>query len=171
MQLREPQAEADRERDGKFVELLAMTAQKRLELAEAAMRLQVAHRMAALRKQIARCGEPAGAGIRRCDARIPGVSAERSPPQRKAWERAVRDEVGDGEIRFVADAGDHGNERRRNRARNDLFVECPQIFERAAAASEDQHVREFDAIEIAQGRRDVARPLRRPARERDKSCT
>ena len=34
------------------------------------------------------CDAPAGAGIRRCGVRIPGASAPRFPPPRKAWERA-----------------------------------------------------------------------------------
>ena len=37
----------------------------------------------------------------------------------------VRHEIGDGEIGFVADAGDHRNQRRGNRARDNFFVECP----------------------------------------------
>ena len=41
-----------------------------------------------------------------------------------------------------------------NRARDDFLVEGPEIFERAAAAREDQHVGEFRAIEISQGRDD-----------------
>jgi len=44
---------------------------------------------------------------------------------------------------FVADAGDHGNFRSEDSARDYFFVEGPQIFHGAAAAREDQHVDEF----------------------------
>ena len=47
-----------------------------------------------------------------------------------------------------------GISRRGNRARHDLLVESPQIFERTAAARHDHHVREFRAIEIPQSRHD-----------------
>src|SRR5437667_8485385 len=46
----------------------------------------------------------------------------------------VRDEVGDGEIGFVADAGDDGNFRIEDGAGDDLFVEGPEILDGAAAA-------------------------------------
>jgi len=43
--------------------------------------------------------------------------------------RNVRDEVGNGEIGFVADAGDDGNFRIENGAGDNLFVEGPEIFD------------------------------------------
>ena len=69
----------------------------------------------------------------------------------------VGDEIGDGEIGFVADAGDDGNYGFGNRAGHRLFVESPQIFERASAAGQNQHVDSFDAVEIPQGLHDFHR--------------
>ena len=68
----------------------------------------------------------------------------------------VGDEVGDGEIGFVADAGDHRHRRCDDRARQDLLVERPQILERAAAARHDDHVDGFDARDLANRVRDFA---------------
>src|SRR6266850_1905262 len=59
----------------------------------------------------------------------------------------VGNEIGNGEIGFVADAGDHGNFGSEDGARDDFFVEGPQIFHRAAAAGEDEHVHNFSQIE------------------------
>ncbi len=52
----------------------------------------------------------------------------------------IGDEIGDGEIGFVADGGDDRHFGCANGAGDGLFVEGPQIFERAAAASEDDDV-------------------------------
>ena len=46
--------------------------------------------------------------------------------------------------------GDHRNLAGRNRARHHFLVERPQIFERTAAARDDDHVRDLCAIEISQ---------------------
>src|SRR5580704_3051772 len=72
----------------------------------------------------------------------------------------VGDKIGDGEIGFVADAGDDRNYGFGNRAGNRLFVESPQIFERASAAGQNQHVDGFDAVEIPQGLHDFHRRAR-----------
>src|SRR5207248_4162072 len=60
------------------------------------------------------------------------------------------DEIGDGEVGFVADAGDYGNLRIGNRAGDDFFVEGPQVFEGASPAGENQHVHELFCIEELQ---------------------
>ncbi|MDR8939456.1 hypothetical protein FEP67_04374 [Burkholderia multivorans] len=49
-------------------------------------------------------------------------------------------EIGDREIGFVPDAADDRQFARRNRARERFVVERPQIFDRAAAATDEQHV-------------------------------
>ncbi len=74
---------------------------------------------------------------------------------RRSGRAHVRDEIGDREVGFVAHAGDHGNRRRGDGPRDDFFVERPQVFERAAAARDDEHVRKFHAVEIAHGRGDL----------------
>ncbi len=63
----------------------------------------------------------------------------------------VGDEIGDGEIGFVADAGDYGNFRSEDGAREFFFVEGPEIFEGAAAAGEDEHIDHSAAIEELYG--------------------
>ena len=52
----------------------------------------------------------------------------------------VGDEVGDGDVDFVADAGHRRNAAGGDRARHAFVVEAPEVFERAAAARDDQHV-------------------------------
>lgn len=59
----------------------------------------------------------------------------------------IGDKIGDGEIGFVADAGDYGDHALSDSARDGFFVESPEIFERAAAASENQHIDGLFAIE------------------------
>src|SRR3984957_13666630 len=72
----------------------------------------------------------------------------------------VGDKIGDGEIGFMADAGDDGNYGFGNRAGHRLFVESPQIFEGTSAAGQNQHVDGFDAVEIPQGLHDFHRRAR-----------
>src|SRR2546427_8363354 len=64
------------------------------------------------------------------------------------WRRGanVGDKIGDGEIGFMADTGDHGNFGSEDSTGDDFFVERPQIFHGAAATREDQHVDEFPFI-------------------------
>src|SRR6266700_2121432 len=63
----------------------------------------------------------------------------------------IGDEIGDGEIGFVADAGDDGNFGGGDGARHEFFVEGPQIFHGAATAREDENVHESLLIEKFQG--------------------
>ena len=53
---------------------------------------------------------------------------------------AVGDEVSDGEVSFVADGGDDGRRATGYGASDVFFVERPEIFERSAAAGEDDDV-------------------------------
>ncbi len=52
----------------------------------------------------------------------------------------VGDEIGDREIDFVTDTGHDRNLAIEDGARDHFFVERPQVFERATAASNDQHI-------------------------------
>ena len=54
----------------------------------------------------------------------------------------VGDEIGDGEVGLVAYRGDDGEAARCDRAGDALAVEGGQVFERASAAGQDNHVRE-----------------------------
>ena len=73
----------------------------------------------------------------------------------------------------MADRGDQWNQARRRRAHHDFFVERPQIFERAAAARDDQKIGPRHRTALRQriepgdgggdlGRRAVALHLHRP---------
>ena len=62
----------------------------------------------------------------------------------------------DREVGFVADAGNHRHRRGDDRARQHLFVERPQVFERSAAARDDDHVDGLDARDLADRVRDFA---------------
>src|SRR5207253_2626871 len=66
----------------------------------------------------------------------------------------IGNKIGDSEIGFVADAGDDRDFGSEDGARDDFFVEGPQIFHGAAAAREDEHVDEFPSIEKLQGLND-----------------
>ena len=71
--------------------------------------------------------------------------------------------VGNREIGFMANTGHHRQRTRGNRARHRLVVECPQVFDRAAATAHDQY---FNAVHHrARARRlDRRRQRRRRAR-------
>src|SRR5260370_23018772 len=66
----------------------------------------------------------------------------------------VGDEIGDGEIGFVADTGDYGYFRSEDGGGDFFFIESPEIFERATAAGEDQNVDHAPAIEELHGTHD-----------------
>ena len=52
----------------------------------------------------------------------------------------VRNEISDREVHLVADAAHNWNRAGVNGARDDFFMEGPQVFERSAAASQDENV-------------------------------
>src|SRR5579871_5924445 len=51
----------------------------------------------------------------------------------------------------MADAGDHGDDGLRDRARDRFFVEGPEIFERTATSRENEHVDGLLTIEKLKG--------------------
>jgi hypothetical protein len=59
----------------------------------------------------------------------------------------IGDKIGDGEIGFVAYAGNYGNFGGGDGADNFFFIENPEIFERAATARDYQDVYDFSTIE------------------------
>src|SRR5437879_12323214 len=50
----------------------------------------------------------------------------------------VGDEVCDGEVDLMPDCRDHRNVRLVDRTCHCFFVECPEVFDRATAATDDQ---------------------------------
>ena len=65
--------------------------------------------------------------------------------RRWRWRAEVRDEVRDRDVDLVSDRGNHRHRGRRDRPRQDLLVERPEILDRSAAASDDHHVHARDA--------------------------
>ena len=49
----------------------------------------------------------------------------------------IRDKIGDRHVRFVADGAHHGDKAGKDCPRHALVVKAPQVFQRAAAASDD----------------------------------
>ena len=70
--------------------------------------------------------------------------------RRRCRRAQVGNEIGDGEVGFVADRRDHGNRAGGYRAGHLLFVERPQVLGRSAAASDDDDVDAVDARDEAQ---------------------
>lgn len=67
----------------------------------------------------------------------------------------VGGEVGQAEVGLVADGRNHRHLRRGDGARQPLVVERPQVFQRAAAAGEDDHVVTLRGLGALQHRHDL----------------
>lgn len=63
----------------------------------------------------------------------------------------VGNEVGNGEINFVADGGDCRDAGPGEGAGDDFFVEGPEVFEGAAPAGDDDDVDEVEGVELVDG--------------------
>lgn len=63
----------------------------------------------------------------------------------------VGDPIGDGKIGFVADGGEDGDARFKDRLGDDLFVEGPKVFDAASASADDEDVGELVAVEVVDG--------------------
>ncbi len=59
----------------------------------------------------------------------------------RRWRAQIGGVVDQRPVGFVADGGNQRNEARRGGADDDLLVEAPEVFERAAAARDDEDVR------------------------------
>src|SRR5580704_1086994 len=59
-------------------------------------------------------------------------------------------EIRDREIRLMANSGNYRDRTCDNRASYSLFVEGPQVFDRAAAANEQNHIRSLLPAEVAE---------------------
>src|SRR6185437_5691508 len=119
------------------------------------MRLKVANTVAALREQVAHLLDQIALMI----GDVPVEFLSRSDHDFRRGGRSGRAQIGhkirDGEIGFVSYAGDYRHSRSGNRASDNLFVEGPKVFERAAAAGDDHDVGKFGAIEIAKAANDI----------------
>ena len=71
----------------------------------------------------------------------------------------VSDKVGDGEVGLVAHGGNHGETARGDRARHPLGVEGGQIFERSAAAREDDQIGQARGVDHLDRGFDLGRRL------------
>src|SRR5260221_10395378 len=72
--------------------------------------------------------------------------------RRRGWRGSadIGDKISDGEVGFVADAGNYRNGGRGDGARYGFFVEGPQVFHGAAATREEEHIHEFLLVEKLQ---------------------
>src|SRR5579872_2165276 len=147
----EAQAENYSELRGKLVNALTAPPDQHLKLAEAAMRLQIADMVAALREKIADFLHEAALVLADMALEFLARADHHFRGSGRSGRTKIGDKIRDGEIRFVADAGDYWNRGSGNRTRDDFFVEGPQIFERASTARDDQHIRKLSAIEIVNG--------------------
>src|SRR4051812_2011493 len=70
-----------------------------------------------------------------------------SPLRGGTWRRGAHtgNEMGDRLVFFVAAAGDGGHGKGKDRARDRLIVECPEVFLAATAPSDDRDVQILDA--------------------------
>lgn len=126
---------------------------------QAARRAAHVHRLAL--QALGRADQPAREPVELLRARVeptPQAARERALPlaELAQQQRALRAhelrragrrrrahvgrEIGDREIGLVADAADDRHVARRDRARERLVIERPQVLDRAAAAADDQHV-------------------------------
>src|SRR5690606_37634856 len=69
----------------------------------------------------------------------------------------IGDEVGNGDIHFMADRADHGNAAGVDGAGDGFLVEGPEVFQRAAAPADDQYVAITQPVGALDGTDDVAR--------------
>ena len=77
--------------------------------------------------------------------------------RRRRGRPQIGDEVGDRDVGLVSDGGNHRHGRSGDRARHDLLVEGPEIFDGAATAADNDHVDARHAADRAQPARDVER--------------
>src|SRR3989454_8304837 len=68
-----------------------------------------------------------------------------------SWRADIGDEVCDGEIGLVTDAGDDGHAAGVDGAGDDFFVEWPQLFDGAAATSENDDVDVDEPVQLPDG--------------------
>src|SRR5260370_11368724 len=66
-------------------------------------------------------------------------------------------QIANGEVCFVTDAGNRWNRTVGDRARNDLLVERPQIFERSAPAANENDVMDLPSGKMTNRSRDLSR--------------
>src|SRR5579862_4030026 len=143
-----PQSQTDCERRRKFIHLLAPPPHQNFELAKAAMGLEVAHAMAALGKPITNLLHKVPLMLGDMPLEFLTRTHDQLCCGGRRGRAQVRNKIGNREIGFMADAGDHGSFRSHNRAGNYFLIERPQIFERASATRNDEYVGKFRASEI-----------------------
>ena len=77
--------------------------------------------------------------------------------RRRRGRPQVGNQVRQRDVHLVADGRDDRHRAGRDRPRHGLLVEGPQVFNRAAAAPDDDDVDAFDAPDVAERPRDVGR--------------
>ena len=128
--------------------MLPATAYQQFELAERAMRLQIARAMAQFRKVVAHLMDQAPGTLSEMIFELLARAQDNFSGSGRGGSADIGNKIRDGEIALVADAGNHRNFRCGDRAHNYFFVEGPQIFKRASAARDYDYFYGFHSIEM-----------------------
>ena len=91
---------------------------------------------------------------------LPGIRNHQFGRRRGGGRAHVRGKIGDGEVDFMADAGDDRDGRGHDGARQALIVECPEVFQGPAAPGQDQDLALGAAAGELECRNDLHRRLR-----------
>src|ERR1700693_764103 len=128
--------------------MLTATAYQQFELAESTMRLQIARAMPQFRKVVAHLMDETPGTLSEMIFELLARAYDNFSGSGRSGSADIGNKIRNGEIALVADASNHSNFRRCDRAHNNFFVEGPQILERAASARDDDYFHGFHAIEM-----------------------
>ena len=140
-------AEAEGESSGHFIGALALLAKKIERAAETGTRTEFVNTAAEDQDTITHLLGKGTAQVGNVFIKFAACLHDKFGCGGRCGGAHVGHEIRDGEVAFMADARDRGNFRVGNGAGDHFFVEGPQIFERAAAARENQHIHRFHGIE------------------------
>ena len=97
-------------------------------------------------------------GRREPVSRAPAVGRQVGDRPARRQGPVVGDQVGDRHVGLVADGADDRNPRREDRIGNQLLVERPEVFQAAAAAADDQGVRDKVTVGVGADSEAESRP-------------
>ena len=75
----------------------------------------------------------------------------------RRWRTQIRHKIRDGDVRFMPDGTHHRDNAGKDRPRHTFVVKAPQVFQRAAATSDDQHIALLTRIRQFNGADNLAR--------------
>ena len=139
-----------------IVGMLALAAQRVFQAARGAMQIEIAQPVAGLQQAVTQELGDLFAQIAKVRVELLARADDHLRGGGRRGSADIGGEIRDGEVGLMADAGDDGNRAGDNGASDGLFVKSPQVFQRAAAARQDQNVGKLLAVEIADGLHDFA---------------